>query len=59
MDKKNRRTQIRHVFLSGILSLMIVFFGAPLVAAIGVENPLSIACILVLIVGSYSTLYLR
>ena len=59
MDKRNRRTQIRHVFLSGILSLVIVFFGVPLMSAIEVESPLAIASLLLLIVGSYSTLYLH
>lgn len=58
MDKRNRRTQIRHVFeWNSFFSDCI--FGVPLISAIEVESPLAIASLLVLIVGSYSTLYLR
>ena len=59
MDKKSHKKQIMHVVLSSILSLVIVFVGVPLVAAIGVESPLSKALLLALVVGSYSTLYSR
>jgi hypothetical protein len=59
VDSKNHKKQIGHVVLSTILSLIIVFVGLPLISAIGVENTLSKALLLVLIVGSYSTLYLR
>jgi len=59
VDKKSHKKQIMHVVLSTILSLVIVFVGVPLIAAIGVESPLSKALLLVSIVGSYSMLYLR
>ena len=59
MDRKNRRKRITHVLLSSMLALLIVFVGVPLVAAIEVENPHAIFVLLALIVGSYSTLYLR
>ena len=59
MDRKNHRKRITHVLLSTIAALVIVFVGLPLVSAIGVESFLSKALLLVLIVGSYSTLYLR
>ena len=59
MDRKNRRKRITHVLVSSMLSLMIVFVGVPLVAAVEVENPHAMFVLLALIVGSYSTLYLR
>jgi len=59
MDRKNRKKRITHVLLSSMLVLLIVFVGVPLVAAIEVENPHAIFVLLALIVGSYSTLYLR
>ena len=59
MDRRNRRKQITHVLLSAMLSLVIVFVGVPLVAAIEVESPHATFVLLALIVGSYSTLYLR
>ena len=59
MDRKNHRKRIGNVLLSTIVSLTIVFVGVPLVAAIGVESPHAIFVLLALIVGSYSTLYLR
>ena len=59
MDKKSRRKRVTHVLLSAMLSLIIVFVGVPLVAAIEVENPSAMFVLLALIVGSYSTLYLR
>ena len=59
MDKKSRKKRVTHVLLSAMLALVIVFVGVPLVAAIEVENPHAIFVLLALIVGSYSTLYLR
>ena len=59
MDRKNRRKRITHVLLSSMLVLLIVFVGVPLVAAIEVENPHATFVLLALVVGSYSTLYLR
>ena len=59
MDRKNHRKRITHVLLSTIAALVIVFVGVPLVSAIGVESPHAIFVLLALIVGSYSTLYLR
>ena len=59
MDRKNRRKQITHVLLSSMLALVIVFVGVPLVSAIEVENPHATLLLLALVVGSYSTLYLR
>jgi len=59
MDRRNRKKRITHVLLSSMLVLLIVFVGVPLVAAIEVENPPAMFVLLALIVGSYSTLYLR
>ena len=59
MDKKSRKKRITHVLLSSMLALAIVFVGVPLVAAIEVENPSATFVLLLLVVGSYSTLYLR
>ena len=59
MDKRNRKKRITHVLLSSMLVLLIVFVGVPLVAAIEVENPHATFLLLALVVGSYSTLYLR
>ena len=59
MDRKNHRKRITHVLLSTIAALVIVFVGVPLVSAIEVENPHAMFVLLLLIVGSYSTLYLR
>ena len=59
MDRRNRKKRITHVLLSAMLALMIVFVGVPLVSAIEVENPHATFVLLALIVGSYSTLYLR
>ena len=59
MDRRNRKKRITHVLLSSMLVLLIVFVGVPLFAAIEVENPHATFVLLALIVGSYSTLYLR
>ena len=59
MDKKNHKKRITHVLLSSIAALIIVFVGVPLVSAIEVENPSATFVLLLLVVGSYSTLYLR
>jgi len=59
MDRKNRRKRVTHVLLSSMLALIIVFVGVPLVAAVEVENPHAIFLLLALVVGFYSTLYLR
>ena len=59
MDKKSRMRQIGNVLKSATLTLVIVFVGVPLVSAIEVENPHATLVLLALIVGSYSTLYLR
>ena len=59
MDRKNHKKRITHVLLSAMLALTIVFVGVPLVAAIELENPSATFVLLALIVGSYSTLYLR
>ena len=59
MDNKNHRKRITHVLLGTIAALIIVFVGVPLVAAIEVENPAATFVLLALVVGSYSTLYLR
>ena len=59
MDKRSRKKRITHVLLSSMLVLLIVFVGVPLVAAIEVENPHATFLLLALVVGSYSTLYLR
>ena len=59
MDKRNRRKRITHVLLSAMLALVIVFVGVPLVAAVELESPHATFVLLALIVGSYSTLYLR
>ena len=59
MDKRSRKKRVTHVLLSAMLVLVIVFVGVPLVAAIEVENPHAMFVLLALIVGSYSTLYLR
>ena len=59
MDKKSRKKRVTHVLLSAMLSLVIVFVGVPLVAAIELESPHATFVLLALIVGSYSTLYLR
>ena len=59
MDRKNHRKRITHVLLSAIAALIIVFVGVPLVSAIEVENPTATFVLLALVVGSYSTLYLR
>ena len=58
MDRKNRMRQIGNVLKSATLTLVIVFVGVPLVSAIEVENPASIAVLLGLIACSFSTLYL-
>ena len=59
MDRKNHKKRLTHVLLSTMLALVIVFVGVPLVAAIEVENPTATFVLLALVVGSYSTLYLR
>lgn len=59
MDRKNHKKRITHVLLSTMLALTIVFVGVPLVAAIELENPSATFVLLALVVGSYSTLYLR
>ena len=59
MDRKNHKKRITHVLLSAMLALVIVFVGVPLVAAIELENPSATFVLLALVVGSYSTLYLR
>lgn len=59
MDRKNHRKRVTHVLLSTIAALVIVFVGVPLVAAVEVENPHATLVLLALVVGSYSTLYLR
>ena len=59
MDRRNHKKRITHVLLSAMLALTIVFVGVPLVAAIELENPSATFVLLALIVGSYSTLYLR
>jgi hypothetical protein len=59
MDRRNHKKRITHVLLSAMLALVIVFVGVPLVAAIELENPSATFVLLALIVGSYSTLYLR
>ena len=59
MDKKSHKKRITHVLLSSIAALVIVFVGVPLVSAIEVENPTATFVLLLLVVGSYSTLYLR
>ena len=59
MDKRNRKKRVTHVLLSAMLALVIVFVGVPLVSAIEVENPHAMLLLLALVVGSYSTLYLR
>jgi hypothetical protein len=59
MDRKNHKKRITHVLLSAMLALTIVFVGVPLVAAIELENPSATFVLLALVVGSYSTLYLR
>ena len=59
MDRKNHKKRVTHVLLSTIAALVIVFVGVPLVAAVEVENPHATLVLLALVVGSYSTLYLR
>ena len=59
MDKRNRKKRLMHVLKSSIAALLIVFVGVPLFAAIGEGNPSANFVLLALIVGSYSTLYLR
>lgn len=59
MDKRNRKKRLMHVLKSSIAALLIVFVGVPLFAAIGEGNQTANFVLLVLIVGSYSTLYLR
>ena len=59
MDRKNHKKRITHVLLSAMLALTIVFVGVPLVAAIELESPSATFVLLALVVGSYSTLYLR
>ena len=59
MDRRNRKKRVTHVLLSAMLALVIVFVGVPLVSAIEVENPHATFLLLALVVGSYSTLYLR
>ena len=59
MGNNNGKKRIMHVVLSGIAALVLVFVGVPLVSAIEVENPAATFVLLLLIVGSYSTLYLR
>ena len=59
MDRRNHKKRITHVLLSAMLALTIVFVGVPLVAAIELENPSATFVLLALVVGSYSTLYLR
>ena len=59
MDRKNHRKRVTHVLLSTIAALAIVFVGVPLVSAIELENPHATFWLLLLVVGSYSTLYLR
>ena len=59
MDRKNRMKRIGNVLKSATLTLVIVFVGVPLVSAIEVENPHAMFVLLLLIVGSYSTLYLH
>jgi len=59
MDRRNHKKRITHVLLSAMLALTIVFVGVPLVSAIELENPSATFVLLALVVGSYSTLYLR
>ena len=58
MDKRNRKKRLRHVLMSAIVALIVVFVGVPLFAAIGEGSPHANFALLALIVGSYSTLYL-
>jgi len=57
-NNNHRKPLLRYV-LVGIVALILVFVGVPTFAAIEVENPASTLVLLALIVGSYSTLYLR
>ena len=59
MDNNNHRKPLLRYVLVGIVALILVFVGVPTFAAIEVENPASTLVLLALIVGSYSTLYLR
>ena len=59
MGNKNHNRQIKHVLWAATLSLFLVFFGVPMVAAIAGESHVSTGVLLALIVCSYSTLYLR
>jgi len=59
VDNNNHRKPLLRYVLVGIVALILVFVGVPTFAAIEVENPASTLVLLALIVGSYSTLYLR
>jgi len=59
VDNKNRRKPLVRYVLGGIAALTLVFVGVPTFAAIEVDNPAATLVLLGLIVGSYSTLYLR
>jgi len=59
VDNNNHRKPLLRYVLAGIVALILVFVGVPTFAAIEVENPASTLVLLALIVGSYSTLYLR
>ena len=59
MGNNNHRKPLLRYVLVGIVALILVFVGVPTFAAIEVENPASTLVLLALIVGSYSTLYLR
>ena len=59
MDNNNHRKPLLRYVLVGIVALILVFVGVPTFAAIEVDNPAATLVLLGLIVGSYSTLYLR
>ena len=59
MGRRNHKKRVTHVLLSSMLALVIVFVGVPLFSAIEVESPHATFGLLALVVGFYSTLYLR
>lgn len=59
MDNNSRKKPLVRYVLVGIVALILVFVGVPTFAAIEVENPAATFVLLLLIVGSYSTLYSR
>lgn len=59
MDNKNRMKRIGSVLRATTIASVIAFVGVPLFSALTAESPHASFLLLVLVVCSYSTLYLR